>query len=136
MLDRVPGLKLVYDTGNPVTTKDYSRDGDARQDPWEFYQAVREHIAYVHVKDAVSRDGAVTYTFPGEGEARIPDILRDLKARGYDGGLSIEPHMTSVFHDPGAGRASSAQSAANYKEYGRCLMTMLDDIGYAWEPFA
>jgi sugar phosphate isomerase/epimerase len=136
MLDQVPGLKLVYDTGNPVTSKDYSAAGEGYQDPWEFYQAVRPHIAYVHIKDAVlAADGTVTYTFPGEGDARIVDILRDLKAQDYTGGLSIEPHMASVFHDPAAGRASQAQSTANYLAYGRRLMAMLDDIDYPWKPF-
>ncbi len=136
LIEQVPGLKLAYDTANPVATKDYSRDGAVNQDPWEFYQAVQPHIAYVHIKDAVvAADGAVRYTYPGEGDARIADILADLKDRGYDGGLSIEPHMASVFHDPDAGRASPAESAANYSEYGRRLMAMLDRIGYAWGPF-
>ena len=27
------------------------------------------------------------------------DILKDAFARGYNGGISIEPHMLVVFHD-------------------------------------
>mgnify|MGYP000530372657 CR=1 FL=1 len=37
-------------------------------------------------------------------------ILKDLKDRGYDGGISIEPHLASVFHsseDEGLGEEES-----------------------------
>ena len=38
-----PALKVVFDTGNPVT---YG------QNSWEYYQTVKKDIVYVHVKDA------------------------------------------------------------------------------------
>ena len=37
-LQYLPGLKLVYDTGNPVFARDRSKEGNPWQDPWEFYQ--------------------------------------------------------------------------------------------------
>ena len=40
------------------------------------------------------------YTFPGEGDGCVREIVSDLIARGYDGGFSIEPHMVRVFHEP------------------------------------
>jgi len=135
MLDAVPGLKLVYDTGNPVITKDYSKGGTDYQDPWEFYSNVRPHIAYVHIKDVVMDGDREDYRYPGEGGGHIPQVLQDLKDTGYDGGISIEPHMAAVFHDPDAGRKSEDESYAIYTEYGRRVMSLLENIGYRWAPY-
>ena len=135
MIEAVPDLKLVFDTGNPVITKDYSDGATHHQDPWTFYQNVRPHIAYVHIKDVVMDGDREDYKYPGEGDGRIVDILRDLKKTGYDGGISIEPHMAAVFHNPDAGRASAQDSYDNYLTYGRRLMAILDDLGYQWTEF-
>jgi len=110
-----PRLKLVWDTGNPVAH---------RQDPWQYYEAVRDHVVYVHIKDAVLKDGSVRYTYPGEGEGRVTEVLRDLLGRGYGGGLSIEPHLAAVVHEGKA--ASQAESAyERYVEYGRRLTALV-----------
>ncbi len=56
-------LKLVWDTGNPVAHQ---------QDALDYYMAVREHVVYVHIKDAAGKpEGGVRFTFPGEGEGRV-----------------------------------------------------------------
>jgi sugar phosphate isomerase/epimerase len=88
LLENVPGLKLVFDTGNPVFALDRCRPKPyPMQSPWEFYSKVREHIAYVHIKDGYwdHEAGNVVYTYPGEGEGDVRLIVRDLLARGYDG---------------------------------------------------
>ena len=77
-----PALKVVFDTGNPVT---YG------QDPWEYYETVYKDIVYVHVKDARKIDGKDIYCYCGEGDAQVPQIIGDLLSKGYDGGISIEP---------------------------------------------
>ena len=138
LVDAVEGLKLAYDTGNPAFSMDWSRGGEVLQDPWEFYQRVKPHIGHVHIKDVIAGTGEEkeTYVYPGEGGGRIPDILRDLKESGYDGAISIEPHMASVFHDADAGSASPEDSYKIYIEYGRRLMAMLDDMDYAWTRYA
>ncbi len=134
MLERVPGLKLVFDTGNPVHDADWSNpakpDGTrARQSSWDFYRHVREHIAYVHIKDARfdPAKGQVVHTWPGEGEGDVRRIVADLLAHGYDGGFSIEPHLAVVHHDP-AITAPEAIMRANYIEYGRRFAAMLADL--------
>jgi len=130
MLENVPGLKLVFDTGNPILNADRSRPKPwPQQDAWEFYHHVKEHIAHVHVKDAVwvpaKKDA--DYKFPGEGQAQVPKILKDLFARGYDAGISIEPHMAVVFHDKSV-KASPEAQYQNYVEYGRRLEKMVNEI--------
>jgi sugar phosphate isomerase/epimerase len=123
LLDNVPGLKWVFDTANPVFNVDRSKpEPRPRQDPWEFWTHVRDASVHIHVKDArwdTARNDA-DYLFPGDGDGAVERILADAFARGYDAGISIEPHMVAVFHDA----SSAAQDDAlrgNFVEYGRRL---------------
>jgi len=117
---RSPHLRLVFDTGNPFQYK---------QDAWEFYTRVREHIAYVHIKDylAPEKEGEEQASYPGEGVCRVRDIVADLLKTGYDGGFSIEPHIASVIHlqkdiqDPELAYNS-------YIEYGRRLEKLVREV--------
>lgn len=142
LVDAVKGLKLVFDTGNPPFTPDMGKGiytkPIPRQDTWEFYQKVKEHIAYVHIKDAKGdcdiKNGEIfptgqTFTFPGEGEGSVKEIVKDLLDNGYDGGFSMEPHMALVFHDDSVESKAQVQFD-NYVEYGRRFMKIIEDAGY------
>lgn len=113
-----PALRVVFDTGNPVT---YG------QDAWAYYQAVYPYIEYVHIKDARKVNGEDVYTYCGEGDGRVRDILRDLLGKGYAGGISIEPHLAAVIHT-GQKASSQEQLYASYVEYGRRLMKIVDEV--------
>ena len=53
-------------------------------------------------------------------------IVNDLAKSGYDGGISIEPHMAAVFHE--AGSESEADVMFNtYVEYGRRMERIVKD---------
>ena len=106
---------MLFDTGNPPV------EG---QDSLEFYNAVKPYIAYVHIKDSKLEDGKAVFTFPGEGNGYVKDILAGLKDSGYDGGVSIEPHLTSVVHK-NKGITDEEESARVYIEYGRRLEEMI-----------
>ena len=130
MLENVPGLKLVFDTGNPVFTPDYAKPKPwPRQSAWEFYAHVNEHVAYVHIKDGSwQEDGQKTiYSFPGEGKGDVRRIVKDLLQRGYDGGFSIEPHLAVVFHED-KGETSEAVMYRNYVEYGRRMDRLVAEV--------
>jgi sugar phosphate isomerase/epimerase len=130
LLDNVPGMKIVFDTGNPVFTLDRTIEKPyPMQSAWEFYTHVREHIAYVHIKDGQydHEKQKQIFTFPGEGDGDVKRILADLMTTGYDGGISIEPHMVAVFHEE-AGENEETAMYENYVEYGRRLMSMLEEI--------
>ena len=137
LLENVPGLRLVFDTGNPIVSRDYrSRNPDARQSTWEFYQHVKEHIAYLHIKDGRflgSKPGArrpcVEFTWPGEGDGDVKRVVRDLLGNGYDGGFSMEPHMAVVFHDKSV-QTEFEVRYGNYVEYGRRFVKLLEELGY------
>lgn len=129
LLENVPGLKLVFDTGNPVFSDDRSKPKPyPKQSAWEFYSHVREHVAYVHIKDGYwdPQQNKPIFTYPGEGHGDVHRIVKDLLSRGYDGGISIEPHMGAVFHDASSGHSRNADQV--YIEYGRRMMKMVEAI--------
>ncbi len=113
-----PAFGIVYDTGNPV--------GEG-QDPWAMYQACKPRTVYVHIKDIKAADGKEAYAFPGEGDGKVREVVADLFKSGYDGGMSIEPHMAAQVHL--GTRAEGTQNAFDlYVEYGRRLMKLVDDL--------
>lgn len=57
----------------------------------EAYPAIRPHLAYMHLKDAVANTPDVVPV--GEGDGHVPEILHELHTSGWDGFLSIEPHL-------------------------------------------
>ena len=132
LLEKCPGLKWLFDPANPVFNPDRSRPQPwPRQDPWEFWTHVRDHVAHIHIKDAVwnAAKNDADYHWPGEGDGRIRDILRDALARGYDAGLSLEPHMVSVFHDAKHQSTDDTAMQKNFVEYGRRLEKILAELG-------
>ncbi len=135
LLDAVEQLQLVFDSGNPPLTNDFSRPYPyPKQSGWEFYRHVRERIVHVHVKDAFydAEADREVYTFPGDGAGEVRRILADLCGSGYSGALSIEPHMAVVFHDSSV-QSDAEQRFGNYVEYGRRLERLLAEIGYPAE---
>ena len=129
LLENVPGLKLVFDTGNPVFSDDRSKPKPyPKQSAWEFYSHVKEHVAYVHIKDGNwdAKNDKQIYTYPGEGQGDVRRIVKDLMTRGYKDGISIEPHMGKVFHDASSGHSLNAEQI--YVQYGRRMMSMVESI--------
>lgn len=133
LVDAIPSraFALCFDTGNPVFTRD--RRGQAPyglQSSWDFYCHVKPFIRHVHIKDGVyvGPDEGIfpktRYTWPGEGDGDVLRIVQDLKASGYEGFLSIEPHMETVFHE-GGGQTPEAARRATYVQYGRRLMALV-----------
>lgn len=116
-------LKLVFDTGNPVF---YG------QDSWDYYQTVCDDIVYVHIKDGTMTDGKDRYTYCGEGHGNVSRIVQDLLEKGYDGGLSIEPHLAAVIHT-GKTADNADELYSSYVEYGRRLMAIVEPMRTAMQ---
>jgi len=80
-----PNLRGVFDMANFVqcgeTTYPYA------------FNLLRPHIEYMHIKDALYSDGSVVP--PGYGDGKVKEIVGELKASGYDGFYSMEPHLGS-----------------------------------------
>jgi sugar phosphate isomerase/epimerase len=71
------------------------------------FNLLKPYIKYVHIKDALT-DGR---TVPaGMGQGQIEKLLKNLKTEGYEGFLSLEPHLSNftglaelentVLHEP------------------------------------
>jgi sugar phosphate isomerase/epimerase len=107
-----PAFRLMFDTGNVVAYK----DGDS----FENYMKLKPYIEYVHIKDYTTVDGKLAATYPGEGEGRVKEVMADLKSSGYEGFVSIEPHMASVVHLRKVG--DPEETYRIYVNYGKKLM--------------
>ena len=119
-LERVnhPAVAALFDIGNTVA---YGLD------PWPFYRAVRPFIRYVHVKDAKRNPAggkSDLFTYPGQGDASVGEILADLISTGYDAGVTIEPHVASIVH-LGGSQSTPEERFDSYVRYGRALESLL-----------
>jgi sugar phosphate isomerase/epimerase len=131
----VPGLKWVFDTGNPVFNRDRNKpEPFPMQDPWEMWETLRDHTVHVHIKDGVwnpEREDC-DFCMPGEGDGEVVRICQDLKDRTYDGYISIEPHVAAVFHAE-EGEADDPEAQArrlyeSYVEYGRKMDALITGL--------
>jgi sugar phosphate isomerase/epimerase len=61
---------------------------------------LRRYVGYFHIKDF--KYGEKEHAVPaGQGDGRIPEILRDAAGDGYDGFLALEPHLAKAEHSTG-----------------------------------
>ncbi len=134
LVEEVPGLKLVFDTANPVFQLDRAKpEPFPWQDPLEFYNKVKEHVVHVHIKDCTNPPAGETepekYTLPGDGQGKVREILTTLKDDGYTGGLAIEPHVATVFHAVDGQEPDWQQCYDSYVEYGHATNKLAEDLG-------
>ena len=78
-----PQLQLAWDPANfvQVGVRPFT-DG---------YAMLRPHVRYIQVKDALLADGSVVVAGAGDGE--VVETVRALRADGFDGFFSLEPHL-------------------------------------------
>lgn len=93
VLDAVPGLELVYDSGNMILTG---------EDPLIYVGQFVGRIGYVHLKDMrkapvdsmmvdLAQDGTPMSSAPtGTGLIDLPAVIQTLNVAGYDGSFSVE----------------------------------------------
>ena len=118
-----PNVRYLFDIGNTVS---YGLP------TLPFYEAVKPFIAYVHVKDARRNPAggkSNAFTYPGQGDALVREILGDLLRTGYTAGVSIEPHVASIVHLGEGTKASPEERFASYVKYGHELETLLQSLG-------
>lgn len=97
ILEQVPGLGLVYDTANMLPHGD---------DPLEYYEALKEYIIHVHVKDVAlskatwkdklfcaerAKNGKVMKCcIFGEGVIPLKEIINRMERDNYQGTFALE----------------------------------------------
>ena len=81
-----PRLRLAWDAANFVQC--------GFRPHTDGYAMLRPHLEYVQIKDAVLATGEVVPAGRGDGEVR--ETLRALRADGFTGFFSLEPHLAAA----------------------------------------
>ncbi len=55
------------------------------------YELLKDYVVYMHIKDANRSDQVVVPA--GYGDGKVEEILSDLYKNGFEGFLSLEPHL-------------------------------------------
>jgi 3-dehydroshikimate dehydratase len=80
-----PKFKSAFDFANFVQC------GDKPLDNWP---GLKPYSVHIHIKDALLKDGKVVPA--GQGDGDLEPILVDLHKSGYNGFLSLEPHLSAA----------------------------------------
>ncbi|MEY8354171.1 sugar phosphate isomerase/epimerase [Lachnospiraceae bacterium 54-53] len=88
---------------------DFANFVQCRQNTLEAFEMLKPYIAYIHIKDARWSDAGVVPA--GLGDGRVEEILKMLKSGGYQGFLSLEPHLSDF-----AGFSALEQNAGEKKK--------------------
>lgn len=70
---------------------DFANFVQCKQDTKEAFEMLKPYISYIHIKDALWESGQVVPA--GLGDGNVKDILTELIGNGYEGVLSLEPHL-------------------------------------------
>ncbi len=111
-----PALALTWDNANFVQcgVRPFA----------EAYPLLAPHVAYLQVKDALVADGTVVPADEGDGEFR--ETMRAFAAAGFDGFVSLEPHL-------GYGHSLGGFSGPeNWTRAYRAFTSILDEEGIAY----
>jgi sugar phosphate isomerase/epimerase len=78
-----PKLQLAWDPANfvQVGVRPFT----------EGYAMLRPYVGYMQIKDALLADASVVVA--GEGDGELRETVRALRADGFDGFFSLEPHL-------------------------------------------
>jgi sugar phosphate isomerase/epimerase len=111
-----PALRAAWDAANFVQcgVRPY-REG---------YAALRPYVEYMHVKDALS--GSDRVVTAGEGDGQLPETLSALRASGFDGFFSLEPHLAS------AGTYSGFSGPVLFRKAAGAFKDLLRRQGIEW----
>ena len=78
-----PCFKAAFDFANFV---------QCGEDTAECWEMLKEHVVYIHIKDAVAGKNENVVCATGDG--KIPEILgKAIREDGYEGFLTLEPHL-------------------------------------------
>ena len=97
-----PQLRFIWDPANFVQC------GAVNQvDRW--WDELHPHTGYIHIKDACLADKSVTVA--GDGDGQLLELLTRLRESGYQGVLSLEPHLLEARHSSGFSGADGMAAA-------------------------
>ncbi len=85
----------------------------------EAWPLLADYVIHVHIKDAVFADGSVRPA--GQGDGAVPELLAALRERGYQGYLTLEPHLQI------AGPSGGFSGAEGMRAAIRALRALLNE---------
>ena len=97
-----PHLRFIWDPANFVqcgAVEQVDRN-------WDDLHA---YIGYIHIKDARLADNSVTVA--GAGDGQLLELLSRMRETGYEGVLSLEPHLLEARHSSGFSGADGMAAA-------------------------
>ncbi|WP_308638089.1 sugar phosphate isomerase/epimerase family protein [Paenibacillus silvisoli] len=109
-------LRHAFDPGN------YIQSGVGST--MDAYRLLESYVTYVHVKDVSSRTGKETPA--GQGDGQLPELIACLRQKGYDGFLSLEPHLAY------SGQYPDLSPEALFAMASQALKTILKEAGQPW----
>lgn len=85
------------------------------------WSMIRPYIVYMQIKDAIAATSEVVTA--GSGDGQLPETIAALKADGFDGFFSLEPHLGSAhslggFSGPELWKAAHRDFTALLREQG------------------
>jgi sugar phosphate isomerase/epimerase len=98
-----PALRFAWDSANFIQV-------GVAQPVERGWAGLEAYIGYVHIKDALLADGRVTPA--GEGDGQLAELLTLLRQSGYQGTLSLEPHLKIAGHSAGFSGTEGMRIAA------------------------
>lgn len=113
-----PEFQLIFDPSNYI-------ECNVETYPYAFHM-LKPYIGYMHIKDCRKSDKLVVPS--GEGDGHIREILSELKQSGYNGFLSLEPHLADFAGLPydknGTPKASLKEFALAHQALTNILNTI------------
>jgi sugar phosphate isomerase/epimerase len=111
-----PALRATFDAANFVQCG-VRPHSDA-------YDLLRPYLVYVQVKDALAATGEVVPA--GQGDGQVGETLAALRDSGFEGYLSLEPHLAS------AGRFGGFSGPDGFRLASGALKNLLAELSMPW----
>ena len=111
-----PALRATFDAANFVQcgVRPYSQG----------YHLLRPYLVYLQVKDALAATGEVVPA--GHGDGQVRPTLAALRDSGFEGFVSLEPHLAR------AGRHGGFSGPDGFARASRALKSILNDLAISW----
>ena len=111
-----PALRATFDAANFVQCGVRPFD--------EAYGLLRPYLVYLQVKDALAATGEVVPA--GQGDGQVRETLAALRDSGFEGFVSLEPHLAQ------AGRYGGFSGPEGFARASQSLKFILNELGISW----
>ncbi|HTZ30568.1 MAG TPA: sugar phosphate isomerase/epimerase family protein [Streptosporangiaceae bacterium] len=111
-----PALRATFDAANFVQCGIRPHD--------QAYALIRPYLVYLQMKDALAATGAVVPA--GQGDGQVRETLAALREDGFEGYVSLEPHLAT------AGRFGGYSGPDGFRRAARALKELLAELSIPW----